>query len=111
MSNRRKFGLRLKKQSFIYVRGPSNGLLYLSLGVSSNTRRYAGLLGGNNGNETGRACCGTRLPASFPDYFDSHATDTNGDGKVDAKDTPKWPDPTGGAAGSWITPLHRRRQW
>ena len=40
----------------------------------------------------------------MPDYFDAHATDTNGDGTVDAKDTPKWPDPTGGAAGYWTTP-------
>ena len=45
-------------------------------------------------------------PASFPDYFDAHATDTNGDGKVDDKDTSKWPDATGGAAGVWITPAY-----
>ena len=41
---------------------------------------------------------------SLPDYYDGHATDTNGDGKVDDKDTPKWPDATGGAAGYWTTP-------
>lgn len=43
-------------------------------------------------------------PAALPDYYDAHATDTNGDGKVDDKDTPKWPDATGGAAGYWTTP-------
>jgi ammonium transporter, Amt family len=41
---------------------------------------------------------------TLPDYFDMHATDTNGDGTVDAKDIPKWPDATGGAAGYWTTP-------
>ena len=41
--------------------------------------------------------------ANLPDYYDGHATDTNGDGKVDDKDTPKWPDSTGGAAGVWTT--------
>src|SRR4051794_36867363 len=25
---------------------------------------------------------------NLPDYYDAHATDTNGDGKVDEKDTP-----------------------
>jgi hypothetical protein len=43
-------------------------------------------------------------PTSIPDYFDAHATDTNGDGKIDDKDEPKWPDPTGGAAGVWANP-------
>src|SRR6185436_19679719 len=43
-------------------------------------------------------------PVSIPDYFDSHATDTNNDGKIDDKDTVKWPDPTGAAAGYWATP-------
>src|SRR4051812_677692 len=42
--------------------------------------------------------------SSLPDYFDAHATDTNGDGTVDSKDKSKWPDPTGSAAGYWITP-------
>jgi ammonium transporter, Amt family len=44
-------------------------------------------------------------PAStLPDYYDAHATDTNGDGTVDEKDPSKWPDATGAAAGYWITP-------
>src|SRR5262249_55901612 len=41
----------------------------------------------------------TVVVASVPDYFDGHATDTNGDGKIDKDDPPKWPDATGGAAG------------
>jgi len=41
---------------------------------------------------------------TLPDYYDGHATDTNGDGTVDAKDTAKWPDATGAAAGYWTTP-------
>jgi Amt family ammonium transporter len=40
---------------------------------------------------------------SIPDYYDAHATDKNGDGKIDEKDA-KWPDPTGSAAGTWATP-------
>ena len=40
----------------------------------------------------------------MPDYYDGHATDTNGDGTVDEKDTAKWPDAGGGAAGYWTTP-------
>ena len=51
------------------------------------------------------AAASTAAPAAtLPDYYDAHATDTNADGTVDAKDTPKWPDATGGAAGYWITP-------
>src|SRR5262249_1341110 len=41
---------------------------------------------------------------TLPDYYDAHATDTNADGNIDDKDTPKWPDPTGAAAGYWTTP-------
>jgi ammonium transporter, Amt family len=41
---------------------------------------------------------------ALPDYFDAHATDTNGDGTVDEKDPSKWPDATGAAAGYWTTP-------
>ena len=41
---------------------------------------------------------------SLPDYYDGHATDTNGDGNVDEKDSSKWPDAGGGAAGYWTTP-------
>src|SRR5262245_22574107 len=40
---------------------------------------------------------------ALPDYYDGHATDKNGDGKIDDKDA-KWPDPTGGSAGYWTTP-------
>ena len=43
-------------------------------------------------------------PPAVPDYYDGHATDTNSDGKVDDKDTAKWPDATGAAAGYWTTP-------
>ncbi len=41
---------------------------------------------------------------ALPDYYDGHATDTNADGAVDDKDTAKWPDATGAAAGYWTTP-------
>jgi Amt family ammonium transporter len=54
------------------------------------------------------AAAATEEPAapadSLPDYYDGHATDTNGDGTVDANDTAKWPDATGAAAGYWTTP-------
>lgn len=41
---------------------------------------------------------------AVPDYFDGHATDTNADGTIDDKDTPKWPDAGGGNSGVWATP-------
>ncbi len=41
---------------------------------------------------------------TLPDYYDGHATDTNGDGAIDEKDSPKWPDAAGFAAGYWTTP-------
>lgn len=46
----------------------------------------------------------TTVAVVIPDYYDGHATDTNNDGKIDDKDTAKWPDATGGAAGYWATP-------
>ena len=40
----------------------------------------------------------------MPDYFDGHATDTNGDGTSMKRIPPNGPTPTGGAAGYWTTP-------
>jgi ammonium transporter, Amt family len=71
----------------------------------------AGVIAGQYGNaqeaDTAAAPAATAQtgPApTLPDYYDAHATDTNGDGTIDDKDASKWPDPTGGAAGYWTTP-------
>lgn len=52
---------------------------------------------------TPAAAPATAAAPTLPDYYDGHATDKNGDGKIDEKDA-KWPDPTGLNAGYWTTP-------
>ena len=93
-----------KRRTIIFFVALLGGYIGSHLVYSQDTKAPDGAASTAAAPETTPTAAAT--PAAFPDYFDAHATDTNGDGKIDEKDTAKWPDPTGGAAGTWINPAY-----
>src|SRR5262245_63190727 len=101
MSHRRKWWQVLRRQTLIMFVALATGFFVSRWVFSEGPAAPA--------DEQTSSATGATTPAtppSIPDYFDAHAIDTNGDGKVDEKDTPKWPDATGATAGAWTNPAY-----
>jgi ammonium transporter, Amt family len=106
MANRRMFGMRLTRKTFVLFVALAGGFLASRLVYSQApaTTPAEPSAATPAADAAAAPAADAAAPVSIPEYFDGHLGDSNGDGKVDEKDTSKWPDPTGAAAGYWATP-------